>query len=97
MKYLKIDNGIGKCFVDTDYVAIDQLTREILWELILKAVKEEDFEMDAYEENLIKNKAHQIIYRHIYTQLKSVHDNRVDLINQSKMLYKDAIDKYTIQ
>lgn len=96
MKYLKIDTGKGEFFNGTSYVMMDKLGKEDLWFLARMAVTKEDFEMDDYDEALIQNKAHQIIYQHIHGQLKALFEGRDTLKAQCESLYQEAYNKYKL-
>lgn len=94
MKYLKIENSKGEFFNGTQYFSLDKIAKEDLWYLAKESVTKNDFEMDEYDEAKIQNKAHQIIYQQIYSQLKSLYDRKDELKSQCDAIYKDAYDKY---
>ena len=53
-----------------------------------------DFQMDAYDESLLPNKAHQIIYKHVYELLTSLQERKEQYKNESELMYKTAYDAY---
>ncbi len=97
MKYLKIDNN--KAFFIKDkaqpenWTEIDNIEKEDLMKL-LDFATEDDFEMDDYNEGLLANKAHQIIYKSIYEKLNIFLTNKDRFKDQTEGVYKEALEKY---
>lgn len=50
--------------------------------------------MDAYDATLLPNKAHQIIYKHVYELLLSLQGRKEQYKNECELMYKSAYDKY---
>lgn len=71
MIYLKIEHNVGKFYKDGTYITIDKMVKGDLWRLANAVMNDDDFQMDAYNEALLPNKAHQIIYKHVYELLTS--------------------------
>lgn len=94
MIYLKIDNKVGKFYKEGTYVTIDKMANGDLWNLANAAVKDNDFQMDAYDETLLPNKAHQIIYKHVYELLLSLQGRKEQYKNECELMYKTAYDNY---
>lgn len=95
MIYLKIDNGKGLFFKEPDqWIEIDQIGKEDLLTLLDKAISDE-FEMDEYNSDLLQNKAHQIIYKHLFQKFNELKENKNRFKDESEQLYKGAIEKYT--
>lgn len=94
MKYLKIENSKGEYYNGTEYKPLDKLSNEDLWYLARMAVTAEDFELEAYNEDSVKNKAHQIIYQQVYSQLNNLFSRKAELKSQCESIYKEAYDKY---
>lgn len=95
MKILKIDNGKGLFYKESDqWVEIDQIGKDELLTLLDKAISVE-FEMDEYNVDLLQNKAHQIIYKHLYQKFNELNENKSRFKDESEQLYKSAIEKYT--
>ena len=94
MKLLKIENPLG--FYrgeDGAYHEIDQITKEeLLW--ILKKVLDESGELDEYDEDELKNQAHQVVYKSIYSNLKALEDRRQEFIDESERLFLEDYKKY---
>lgn len=98
MKYLKIDNGAAY-FRDEDsnYTSIEKITKEDLMELINRVVDDTVcFEMDDFEEKIIQNPAHKIIYSNLYRKFLSLLSDGNRFKDESKSIYLDAKIKYNI-
>jgi len=97
MKYLKIDNNKGfflKGEADLAiWTEIDQIGKDDLLHLLNKAISEE-FEMDSYNEELLANKAHQIIYKNFHEKFADLLNNKTRFKDESENLYKVALEKY---
>lgn len=94
MKILKIDNGKGLYFKEPDqWLEIDQIGKEDLLILLEKAISTE-FEMDVFDLTALQNKAHQIIYKHLYQKFNELKENKSRFKDESEQLYKSAIEKY---
>lgn len=100
MKFLKIEKSQGFYAVDENadnFIGIDQLSKEDLLKLIDLCIKRQDFEMDPYDENILQNKAHQIIYKNIYLKLDDLKQRRVSFTDEKTVLYREAIEKYSVE
>ena len=96
MKYLKIEGNKGLFSKEPDqWVELDQISKDDLLKLLNKAIQSEDFDMDQYDASLIGNKAHQIIYRHLYQKFNELKENSSRFKDESEQLYKSAIEKYS--
>ncbi|RZK17073.1 MAG: hypothetical protein EOO43_13845 [Flavobacterium sp.] len=99
MKYLKIDNNKGYYRIDTateNWLELDQINKEHLLPL-LKFASTEDFEMDEYDDSLLQNPAHNIMYRNIHGKFKDFLTNKTRFQDRVEAMYKTAIDKYKLQ
>ena len=100
MKYLKIEDNRGFFLriaadggADT-WSEIDQIGKDDLFALLNKAISEE-FEMDEFNEDVLSNKAHQIIYKNLYEKFLDLLTNKTRFKDESESLYKAAIEKYS--
>lgn len=97
MKYLKIEDNKALFIKDKNqpdsWTEIDQIGKEDLMKLLDYATTE-DFEFDPYDENLLGNKAHQIIYKHLSEKFTGFLTNKDRFKDEANNLYKDAIEKY---
>jgi len=97
MKLLKIENNKGFFQLgDENWIEIDQITKENLMVLLDKFISEEST-MDKFEADNIQNKAHQIIYSNLYRKFSDLQENKSRFKVESEKLYKEALDKYSIQ
>ena len=94
MKILRIDNNLGY-FRDKEgsFITIDKVTKVDLLRLSDLTLAE-DVEFDEYDEETIKNQAHQIIYKHIFEKLNNLRDRKKDFTDESDRLYLTEYDKY---
>lgn len=97
MKILKIEDNKGYFYLssDNDWKPIDQIDKDGLMELLNNYLAS-DVEMDAYDESLIQNQAHQIIYKSIFDKFSALNDNKTKFKDESERLYLDEIQKYKI-
>jgi hypothetical protein len=94
MKYFKIENKKVLFSVDTEnWFQIDEITKDYLMQLLELAINS-DFEMDEYEESLIANPAHQIIYKNIHEKFEELLNNKKRFKDESDSKYKEAFEKY---
>ncbi len=99
MKYLKIENHKGFYRLDETvetWIELDQISKDHLLNL-LSIATEKDFEMDDYDNNLLQNPAHNIIYKNIQGKLKEFLTNKTRFRDSVESMYKSAIDKYKKQ
>lgn len=94
MIYLKIENNVGKFYKDGTYETIDKMANDDLWRLANAVMKDDDFQMNVYDEALLPNKAHRIIYKHVYELLTSLQERKEQYKNESELMYKIAYDAY---
>lgn len=94
MIYLKIEHNVGKFYKDGTYETIDKMANDDLWHLANAVMNDNDFKMDVYNEALLPNKAHRIIYKHVYELLTSLQERKEQYKNESELMYKTAYDAY---
>ena len=51
--------------------------------------------MDEFNEDVLSNKAHLIIYKNIYEKFSDLLTNKTRFKDESESLYKVAIEKYS--
>lgn len=94
MKVLKIENNQGHYLTEEDgYETVDKIDKVILLRLVNLAL-EDDFKIDEYDEEELKNQAHQIIYKSISAKLNDLHQKRNQFRDESERLYLDEYEKY---
>jgi hypothetical protein len=94
MKYLKIEDNKGKYWNGNEYQEIDKINKDGLL-VLLNAAEADDFEMDSYDESLLGNKAHQVIYENIHSKLEQFLEDKDQFKAEVDKLYKEAIGKYS--
>lgn len=94
MKLLKIEKDLGYYRAeDGAYHEIDQITKDaLLW--ILERVLDKSGELDEYKEAELKNQAHQVVYKSIYSNLRALEDRRQEFIDESERLFLEDYKKY---
>ncbi len=94
MKILKIEKKLGYYSVDgITYETIDKINKEILLELVNLALENEIY-IDQYNEELLKNQAHQIIYKNISEKIEDLNQRKDDFKDQSERLFLTEYEKY---
>lgn len=94
MKHLKIEGQKALFKRGENWLVVTDMTKDDLLNLAHAATDEEDFEMDKYDETLLPNPAHKIIYQQINSQLMDLHNRRASFQEEVRNLYKDAYNKY---
>lgn len=93
MKYLEIKDNKGHYWNGTEMVEIDQINKDALLKLIDHA-EEDEFEMDAYDETQLQNKAHQIIYQSIYMKFSDFLTDKEQFKRDVDAMYAKAVGEY---
>ena len=96
MIYLKIENNMGKFYKEGTFETIDKMSNVDLWHIANAVMNDEEFLMDAYDETRLPNKAHQIIYKHIYDLLISLKCRKEQYKNECSLMYKTAYEAYKL-
>lgn len=95
MKVLKIENNKGFYLIDgKEWKSVDGITKQDLLELINLSLKD-DFERDEFDADLLKNPAHQIIYKHVCEKLEDLNMRRKEFHDEITSSYQDALQKYS--
>ena len=94
MKALKIEGSKGHFLTENGtYESVDKIDKVILLRLVNSAL-EDDFEIDEYNEENLRNQAHQIIYKSISEKLNDLHNKRNQYRDESERLFLDEYEKY---
>jgi hypothetical protein len=94
MKLLKIDSNCGHFLTKSgSYQAIDKITKDDLLRMV-EVILGGDAEFDEYDEELIKNQAHQVVYKSIYNNLVSLQERKAEFIDESERMYLDDYKRY---
>jgi hypothetical protein len=96
MKLLKIEASQGQ-FRDSSgkYKSIDKIGKEDLLQLVTWTLHEEKVDFDAYDENAIKNQAHQIVYKSVVQKLQDLRGRKQEFIDESERLFLKEYEKYS--
>lgn len=97
MNYTKIENGkvYFRLSSSDNWKLISDITGDDLIKLIEKCIDEDDFELEEFDDTLIKNEAHKIIYKSIYQKINDIYLERDNIIDENTQRYNDIIEKYS--
>jgi hypothetical protein len=94
MKLLKIEGNAGWYLGNQgDFAPIDKITKQDLLRLVSLTLAEET-EVDEFDEEAIKNQAHQIIYKSVSEKLGGLKERRQAFTDESERLYLQEYEKY---
>lgn len=97
MKLLKINENIGQFLAaNGDYSSIDKINKEDLLRLLDCMLGEGIVELDPYDEKMIKNQAHQVIYKSIFQKLSDLGKRKQEFVDESARLFLDEYEKYRV-
>jgi hypothetical protein len=97
MKLLKIENGCGHFRLQSgNYSPIDKISKDDLLQLVNATLSKEDVEFDEYDESMIQNHAHQVIYKSVVRKLQSLRERKQEFIDESARLYLEDYEKYKV-
>ena len=95
MKLLKIENSCGHFLLESgDYSPIDKISKDDLLRFVNITLSEELVEFDAYDESMIQNHAHQVIYKSVIRKLQSLQERKQEFVDESARLYLEDYEKY---
>ena len=97
MKLLRISDNCGHYLNEQGaYITIDKISKGDLLILASRALSEDDMELDEYDEDAIKNQAHQIIYKSIARKLQDLRERRQSFEDASARLFLKEYEKYQV-
>lgn len=95
MKLLKIENNCGHFRAESgDYEPIDKIAKDDLLRLVNLTLGEDEVEFDEYDENLVKNHAHQVIYKSVVRKLNSLRERRQEFTDEAARLFLEDYERY---
>lgn len=100
MQILKIEDNIAKFSLDgKNYENIVSIDKDKLKTLIDLVIQEEIIITDTENETdkKIKNKAEEIIYKNIYTQINKLIKEKDNIINSVNNSFSSFIEKYGLE
>ena len=97
MNYTKIENSnvYFRLRSSDNWKLISDITGDDLIILIEKCIDEDDFELEEFDDTLIKNEAHKIIYKSIHQKINDIYRERDNIIDENTQRYNDIIEKYS--
>lgn len=95
MKLLEIRDSCGH-FRDNggNYKTIDKIGKDDLLRLVNWTLQENEVEFDPYDDEALKNKAHQIIYKNVIQKLESLRSRRQEFLDESARMFLEDYKKY---
>lgn len=94
MKLLEVSENKGYFLkVDGKFETIDKIAKEDILRLMDRTLNRE-VDFDEYDDDTIKNQAHQIIYKNIYNKLISLKERKQEFLDQSQRLFLPDYEKY---
>lgn len=75
-------------------IDVTSLSKDDLMQMVRAALEDDDFEIDEYDEGLLPNPAHKIIYKHLGLQLEDIHSRKNEFQEAKRNIFKDAYEKY---
>ena len=94
MKYLEIrNNNVYFKNEDMKLKPLDEISKEDILYILEKSL-EKEFEYDAYDDSLIQNQVHNIIYKDISKKLGAFIASKEKMKEEIDAQYKEAWDKY---
>jgi hypothetical protein len=95
MKLLKISESAGHFLNATGgYTTIDQIRKEDLLRLANLTLHEDAAEYDQYDEELVKNQAHQVIYKSVCLKLVQLRARKKEFLDESARLFLEDYERY---
>ena len=94
MKLLKIEGNHGHYLGEQgEFAPIDKITKEDLLRLVDMTLSEE-VQFDEYDDEAIKNQAHQILYKSISVKIAGLKERKQEFTDESERLYLEEYEKY---
>jgi hypothetical protein len=95
MKLLKIEDSSGYFHTEEGaYSALDKIDKEGLLRLVDWTLRETTVDFDPYDEKLLKNQAHQIIYKSLFRKLQDLRKRKKAFLDESARLFLADYEKY---
>lgn len=95
MKLLRISENVGQFLAgNSDYSPIDKIDKDDLLRLVGRTLDDDEIELDEYDDQAIKNQAHQVIYKSIFQKLTDLRKRRQEFIDESARLFLDEYERY---
>lgn len=97
MKLLKISENSGQFLTASgDYSSIDKINKDDLLRLVECTLGDGVVELDPYDDQTIKNQAHQVIYKSIFQKLSDLLKRKQEFVDESARLFLEDYEKYRV-
>ena len=95
MKLLKIEEGKGYFLGENnEQQPIDKLTKEDLFWMVNQTLGQAEISFDEYDDDLLRNQAHQIIYKNVHAKLLRLRERRSEFTDESERLFLEDYENY---
>lgn len=95
MKLLRISESSGYFLAaNGGFNSIEKICKDDLLRLVGLVLEGEEIEMDKYDDQAIKNQAHQVIYKSIFLKLSELRGRRKEFVDEASRLYLDDYERY---
>lgn len=96
MNYIKIEgNSVHFRLKEEDeWKAISEIQGMDILALLKASIENDEFQIDEYKDELIRNEAHNIIYKSIYEKINEIIINKENILDENSQRYKDIIEEY---
>lgn len=96
MKILKAEESKGYFLTKNGgYETVDKMDKDALYYLVELALEGDDeCELDPYDEELLPNQGHQIIYKNLHEKLAELVNKKNGFLDQSQRLYLEEYKRY---
>jgi hypothetical protein len=95
MKLLRANEGYGEYLgAAGNYLPIDKIRKEDLLRLAEATLSADVADFDEYDENMIKNRAHQVIYKSVSSKLRDLRTRRQEFKDAAARLFLEDYEKY---
>ena len=95
MKLLRANEGRGE-YLDAsgNYLSIEKIRKEDLLRLADATLNADVANFDEYDESMIKNRAHQVIYKSVSAKLRDLRNRRDEFKDAAARLFLEDYEKY---
>lgn len=95
MKLLRISDSTGQFLSgDKQFLPIDRITKDDLLRLANLTLDENEIEFDEYDEQLLQNKAHRVIYKNVVQKLQDLRVRKKEFADQAARLFYEDYERY---
>ena len=97
MKLLKIEGNLGYFLGNQgEFTPVDKITKDDLLRLV-NLTLDTEVELEEYDEEYLRNQAHQIVYKSIFEKLQGLRERKQEFIDESERLYLQEYDRYRVE